>query len=94
MQLASAVMPMKANVVLGERTIRLSLGLLLLASPLLEFPSYPFNLLGLVLMFTAVVGYCPLYGVFSLFGSKPRERTAPQLVTKAAHDVQAHPRTH
>ncbi len=51
---------MKANVVLLERSIRMGLGMLLLASPLLELPTYPFNLLGLVLITTAGVGYCPL----------------------------------
>lgn len=86
---------MKANVVLGERTARLGIGLLLLVSPLLEFDSYPINLLGLVLMLTAVVGYCPLYGALSIRGSKPNERSARRLVTKASHEnVQAHPRPH
>ncbi len=52
---------MKTNVVLADRTARLGLGLVLLASPLLELPTYPFNLLGIVLIATAAFGYCPLY---------------------------------
>jgi Protein of unknown function (DUF2892) len=56
---------MKANVVVLDRTIRMGLGMLLLASPVLELPTYPFNLLGLVLIVTAAFGYCPLYGLFS-----------------------------
>ena len=61
---------MKANVVLADRTIRMGLGMLLLASPLLELPTYPFNLLGIVLIATAAVGFCPLYALFSLFVPK------------------------
>lgn len=52
---------MKTNIVLVERTVRLGVGMLLLASPLLELRSYPFNLLGLVLIVTGALGYCPLY---------------------------------
>jgi hypothetical protein len=57
---------MKANLVLADRTVRIGLGMLLLASPLLELPTYPYNLLGLVLVATAAIGYCPLYGLASL----------------------------
>jgi hypothetical protein len=57
---------MKTNVALFDRTVRLGAGMLLLASPLLELPTYPFNLLGLVLVATGFVGYCPLYGLLSL----------------------------
>ena len=58
---------MKSNVVLIDRTARVGLGMLALASPLLEIPSYPFNLLGLVLVATGWVGYCPLYSLFTVF---------------------------
>lgn len=61
---------MKSNVVLIDRTARVGFGMLVLASPLLEIPSYPFNLLGLVLIVTGVVGYCPLYTLFTAFGPK------------------------
>jgi hypothetical protein len=54
---------MKANVLLADRTIRMALGMLLLESPLLELRTYPFNLLGLVLIVTAAFGYCPIYGL-------------------------------
>jgi hypothetical protein len=67
---------MKSNVVLIDRTVRVGLGMLLLASPLLEIPSYPFNLLGLVPLATGLIGYCPLYSLFS--PRKPaRGLTAP-----------------
>jgi hypothetical protein len=56
---------MKHNVVLLDRTIRIGAGMLLLASPLLELPTYPLNLLGLVLIGTAAAGYCPIYGLLS-----------------------------
>jgi hypothetical protein len=52
---------MKTNVVPVDRTIRMGLGMLLLATPALELRTYPFNLLGLVLIGTAAIGFCPLY---------------------------------
>jgi hypothetical protein len=61
---------MKSNVVLIDRTARVGLGMLALASPLLEIPSYPFNLLGLVLVVTGFVGYCPLYTLFGMGAPK------------------------
>lgn len=61
---------MKSNVVLIDRTARVGLGMLALASPLLEIPSYPFNLLGLVLLATGFVGYCPLYTLFTVLTPK------------------------
>lgn len=68
---------MKANVVLLDRTIRMGLGMLLAVSPLLELKTYPFNLLGLVLIVTAAVGYCPLYGLFAaLKPARHAERSA------------------
>jgi hypothetical protein len=54
---------MKTNLVLLDRTVRVGVGALLLASPLLELHTYPFNLLGLVLLATGLIGYCPLYRV-------------------------------
>lgn len=85
---------MKPNVVPAERTTRLGLGLLLLASPLLELPTFPFNLLGLVLVVTGVVGYCPLYRLFA--SAKPNRRAPLRVVPspkKRHEDIQAHPRT-
>lgn len=67
---------MNSNVVLIDRTIRMGAGAVLLASPLLDFPSYPFNLLGLVLMATAAAGYCPLYALFGLRGHRPLAKLA------------------
>lgn len=57
---------MTKNIVLADRTLRMGLGMLLLASPLLELHTYPYNLLGLVLIATASVGFCPLYRLFSI----------------------------
>ena len=69
---------MKANIVLADRTARIGAGMLLLASPLLELPTYPFNLLGLILIGTAAVGYCPIYGLLGAFkpaaGRRPYDR--------------------
>jgi hypothetical protein len=86
---------MKPNVVLAERTIRLGLGMLLLASPLLELPTFPFNLLGLVLIVTGTVGYCPLYRLFAL--GKSNRQASLRVVPSSGdrhEDIQAHPRTH
>lgn len=55
---------MKANLVLVQRTARLGIGMVLLASPVLELRTYPYNLLGLVLVATAFAGWCPLYALF------------------------------
>lgn len=63
---------MKLNVSLVDRTVRFGVGMSLLATPLLELPTYPVNLLGAVLVLTAAAGYCPIYGLLSVFrpGSK------------------------
>jgi hypothetical protein len=73
---------MKSNVVLLDRTLRIGIGMLLLASPLLEMATYPFNLLGLVLIGTALAGYCPIYAAFSALGSS---RDAGRLGGKPKH---------
>jgi hypothetical protein len=55
---------MKCNVSPIDAGIRAGLGLLLLSSPLLELKTYPYNYFGLVLIVTALAGYCPLYSAF------------------------------
>lgn len=74
---------MKANVVLADRSIRMGLGMLLLASPLLEVPTYPFNLLGIVLIATAAIGFCPIYAALSALKPKSTSGSA-----KPAHAAQ------
>lgn len=44
-----------------ERAIRVSGGMLLFATPALNIPTYPWNLLGLVVLATGIVGVCPIY---------------------------------
>lgn len=68
---------MKPNIVLAERTIRIGAGMLLLASPLLELNTYPFNLLGLLLIGTAATGYCPLYGLLSALAGAAGKQQHP-----------------
>ena len=75
---------MKANVVLADRTLRVGAGMLLLASPLLELHTYPYNLLGLVVLATGVVGYCPLYSVLRALSST---KSASGPAHGAAHKV-------
>jgi hypothetical protein len=65
---------MKCNVNPLDAGIRAGLGLLLLASPLLNLATYPYNYFGLVLILTAVVGSCPLYSLFSALSPAPVSR--------------------
>ncbi len=52
---------MKKNLVVFDRLVRVAVGVALLLAPLLHIRIYPVNLLGIVLIATALVGYCPLY---------------------------------
>jgi len=73
---------MKRNVMVWDRTARVGLGMLLLASPLLELPTYPINLLGLVLIATGGVGYCPHDAIVSALSPKHRA-AAPEAGVRA-----------
>jgi hypothetical protein len=44
-----------------DRAVRVSGGVLVFASPALNFHTYPWNLLGLLLALSGLVGFCPLY---------------------------------
>jgi len=52
---------MKSNLLPLDMILRAGGGMFLLASPLLELHTYPYNLLGVVPVATALMGYCPLY---------------------------------
>jgi len=54
---------MQTNLVPIDRAIRLGGGLLLLASPILELHTFPFNLLGIIPIATSIAGFCPLYAL-------------------------------
>jgi len=56
---------MKTEMLPADRAVRSGAGLLLLATPLLNLPTYPLNLLGTVLIATALFGWCPLYALAS-----------------------------
>ena len=58
---------MKSNVAPIDQALRITIGFFLLASPLLNLHTYPFNLLGLVPLVTGFVGYCPLYTAIGWF---------------------------
>ncbi len=61
---------MTSNVAPIDQAARVTIGFLVLASPLLNLHTYPFNLLGLVPLVTGVFGYCPLYSAIrALFPS-------------------------
>jgi hypothetical protein len=55
---------MKTNVTPLDRGARAGLGMLLLLTPLLELPTFPYNLIGIVPLVTGLAGICPLYSLF------------------------------
>lgn len=58
---------MKRNIGVADRTIRVAIGVSLLAVvALLDEPVRWFGLIGLVSLVTAVLGNCPLYSLFGL----------------------------
>lgn len=61
---------MKGNVGVTDRVIRLILGILLLGLFLLEGNVKYFGLLGIVLILTAVIRFCPLYPMFRINTNK------------------------
>jgi len=76
---------MKCNVVPLDAGIRSAVGMALLASPLLNFHTYPYSLLGIVPLATGVAGYCPLYSLF---------RALVPSGTKRGHGVGPHAASH
>ena len=64
---------MKTNMIEIDRAIRIGGGLFLLATPILDLHTYPYNLLGAVFIATALVGFCPIYGAVSAL--LPKKRT-------------------
>jgi len=59
---------MKCNMSPLEAGIRSGVGMLLLASPLLDLHTYPLSLLGTVLIATGTASICPIYSLFG-FGA-------------------------
>ncbi len=62
---------MRRNVALLDRTARIWTGMMILASPLLELGTGPYNLLGLVLVGSGAVGFCPIYRLFGKTDAPP-----------------------
>ena len=56
---------MKRNMLPFDSGLRAFIGLLLLASPLLELRTYPLNLLGAMLIATALVAWCPAHALIA-----------------------------
>jgi hypothetical protein len=54
---------MQTNLVPLDRAIRVGGGLFLLATPILELHTFPYNLLGIIPIATAIAGFCPLYSL-------------------------------
>jgi hypothetical protein len=65
-----------------EAGVRAFLGMLLVASPLLDLNTSPYHLLGIVLMATGVAGYCPLKALARQVGA---QRPSPPARSAAAH---------
>ena len=65
---------MRTNLVPLDRAIRGGGGLLLLATPLLELHTFPYNLLGIIPIATAIAGFCPLYSLGRLIVPKHQAR--------------------
>jgi hypothetical protein len=65
---------MTINVSHLERAVRVWLGMMLLATPLLELRTYPYSLIGLIPLVTGFIGFCPIY---RLFGRHSLHRVTP-----------------
>jgi hypothetical protein len=61
---------MQTNLVALDRAIRLGGGLFLLATPILELHTFPYNLLGIIPIATAIAGFCPLYSLGRMIAPK------------------------
>jgi hypothetical protein len=54
---------MQSNLAPLDRAIRVGGGLFLLATPILELNTFPYNVLGIIPIATAIAGFCPLYAL-------------------------------
>jgi hypothetical protein len=99
---------MTTNISNLDRAFRVWIGMLLLATPLLELPTSPYFLIGLIPLVTGLIGFCPLYRLFgrvSLHKATPVVALPPasnrEIVRHAAggnpkgrsHAVRSHHRT-
>lgn len=75
---------MQKNVGTVDRTVRILLGSVMIAAALI-FQGWWF-LIGIVPLFTGIVGYCPLYSLFGLNTAEGYEFTVGYL---APHEVKA-----
>jgi hypothetical protein len=62
---------MKTNMLPLEAGIRALTGMLLLASPILDLPTYPYNLFGIVLGATGMASFCPLKTIVKKLVASP-----------------------
>jgi len=68
---------MTINVSNLERAFRVWLGMMLIATPLLELRTFPYSLIGLIPFVTGLVGFCPVY---RLFGRRSLQRVTTRVV--------------
>ncbi len=63
---------MTCNVHPLDAGLRAGAGMFLLASPLLNFATYPYNVVGLVLIASGVASFCPVYAALRALLPAPR----------------------
>ena len=64
---------MKTNIGNFDRTIRVLLGVIIIGIGI--FTASWWGLIGVVLILTALIGYCPLYAPFGIFTNKKHHPT-------------------
>jgi hypothetical protein len=68
---------MKTNTAPLDRALRVGLGFFFFATPALELGTAPYNFLGLLVMATGFIGFCPLYSLLRIRTLKlPEQRVA------------------
>ncbi|HET9232834.1 MAG TPA: DUF2892 domain-containing protein, partial [Candidatus Eisenbacteria bacterium] len=82
----AGVMDMPKNLVPLDRAIRLGGGLLLVATPILDLNTFPYNLLGIIPIATALVGFCPLYSLGRMIVPENHSRE-PGIVPRARREA-------
>ena len=76
---------MPKNLVPLDRSLRLGAGLFLLATPLLDLPTFPYSLFGIVPIATALAGFCPVYRLLGIGKAASRPKaSAPHGIGPAA----------
>jgi hypothetical protein len=65
---------MLTNLAPLDRGLRAGLGFFFFATPVLDLHTYPYNFLGLLVVASAFIGYCPLYSLLRIRTLKLQEQ--------------------